>query len=167
VPPKKNSAAKDPGVAVSEIDSIVCEITIAADPETVFEHFTQAELYARWMGSRAQLDPRPGGAYAIAINELTNARGTFVEVVPHSRIVFTFGWEGDDQPVPPGSSTVEVTLTPTTDGTHVRLIDRGLRLQDMREQHQHGWQLYLARLHTVATGGDAGPDPNANPLQEG
>jgi uncharacterized protein YndB with AHSA1/START domain len=153
-------------VAVSEIDAIVCETTIAAEPETVFAFFTDSDLYARWMGVRAQLDARPGGTYSVDVNDLSLARGTFLEVVPPSRIVFTFGWEGKDQPLPPGSSTVEVTLTPTADGTHVRLVHRGLRLIEVREQHRDGWQLYLGRLTTVAAGGVVGPDPNANPQQE-
>jgi uncharacterized protein YndB with AHSA1/START domain len=153
-------------VAVSEIDAVICEVAIAAEPETVFAFFTEPELYTRWMGVRARLDPQPGGSYGVDINELALARGTFVEVVPPSRVVFTFGWEGEDQPLQPGSSTVEVTLTPTDGGTHVRLVHHGLRLRDVREQHRHGWQLYLARLNTAASGGDAGSDPNANPPQE-
>jgi uncharacterized protein YndB with AHSA1/START domain len=113
------------------------------------------------MGATAQLDAQPGGSYAVDVNAQARARGTFVEIVPHTRVVFTFGWEGEPQPVPPGSSTVEVTLTPTNAGTHVRLVHRGLRLIEAREQHREGWQLYLSRLATVAAGADAGPDPNA------
>jgi uncharacterized protein YndB with AHSA1/START domain len=150
-------------VTVSEIDAIVCEITIAAEPETVFDFFTQGELYARWMGRHAQLDARPGGTYAVEINDVTSASGTFVELVRPSRIVFTFGWGGEYQPVPPGSSTVEVTLTPTGGGTHVRLVHRGLRQHEAREQHRQGWGLYLPRLSTVASGGEVGPDPNEQP----
>jgi uncharacterized protein YndB with AHSA1/START domain len=150
-------------VAVSDIDSIVCETTIAAPPETVFSFFTDPDLYVRWMGAQAQLDPRPGGTYAVDINSASRARGTFVEVVPHSRILFTFGWEGDDQPVPPGASTVEVTLTAVPDGTHVRLHHRGLLQIEARNQHHEGWLLYLSRLKIAAAGGDAGPDPNRTP----
>lgn len=153
-------------MAVSEIDAIVCEITIAAQPETVFAYFTQADLYTRWMGLSARLDPQPGGTYAVDINPTLHASGTFLEVVPHSRIVFTFGWEGGTNPVPPGSSTVEVTLTPTGDGTHVRLVHRGLRQIEARDQHRQGWELYLGRLAAVAIGAEVGPDPNANPPQE-
>ena len=29
-----------------------------------------------------------------------------------------------------------------------------------------GWEMYLARLGVAATGGDPGPDPNANPPTE-
>ena len=154
-------------MAVSEIDSVVCEITIAADPETVFAFFTEPDLYVRWMGARARLQPRPGGTYAVDINDEAHARGTFVEITPYSRIVFTFGWEGEMQPVPPGASTVEVTLTATDQGTHVRLVHRGLRLIEAREQHRHGWELYLNRLSAAAAGASVGPDPNANPSREG
>jgi uncharacterized protein YndB with AHSA1/START domain len=146
-------------VAVSEIDSIVCEVTIAASPETVFTFFTDPALYTRWMGSHAQLNPHPGGVYAVDINAGARARGRFVELVRYSRIVFTFGWEGDNQPVPPASSTVEVTLTAVPAGTHVRLVHRGLLQLEARDQHRHGWLLYLTRLTTVVVGGDAGPDP--------
>jgi uncharacterized protein YndB with AHSA1/START domain len=101
----------------------------------------------------------------VELNAQAPARGQYVEVVPHTRIVFTFGWEGDHN-VPPGSSTVEVTLTPEGAGTHVRLVHRGLLTATMREQHRDGWQHYLARL-SVAGGGDVPePDPNANPAQE-
>jgi uncharacterized protein YndB with AHSA1/START domain len=145
---------------VTEIDAVASEVFIAASPEVVFAYFVDADKMVRWMGSRAEVDPQPGGVYALDINAAARARGQFVEVVPHSRVVFTFGWE-DDQSVPPGSSTVEVTLTPDRDGTHVRLVHRGLQTPEMRQQHAHGWQLYLARLHTAAEGGDPGPDPNS------
>jgi uncharacterized protein YndB with AHSA1/START domain len=47
--------------------------------------------------------------------------GEFVEIDPPRRLVFTWGWEGDEE-VPPGSSTVEVTLTPDGDATVLHLV---------------------------------------------
>jgi uncharacterized protein YndB with AHSA1/START domain len=149
-------------MTVSEINAVVSETRIAATPETVFAFFVDPNKMVRWMGSRAEADPRPGGLYALDINALARARGEFVEVVPYSRVVFTFGWDGD-QAVPPGSSTVEVTLTPDGAGTHLRLIHRGITTTEMREQHSHGWQHYLGRLSVAAGGGEPGPDPNTNP----
>ncbi len=148
-------------MTLSEIDAVVSEVRIAATPQAVFAFFVDPDKMVRWMGSHAVADPRPSGVYAVDINPLTRARGEYLEVTPHSRVVFSFGWE-DDETVPPGSSTVEVTLTPDGDGTHVRLVHRGLLTADMREQHREGWQLYLARLSTTVGGGDPGPDPNAN-----
>ena len=152
-------------MAVSELNAVVSEVRVAAPPETVFAFFVDPARMARWMGSRVELDPRPGGTYALDINAQARARGAFVEVVPPSRVVFTFGWEAD-QAVPPGSSTVEVTLTPDGDGTLVRLVHRGLMAPETREQHGHGCQHYLARLSVAASGGEPGPDPNANPPQQ-
>jgi uncharacterized protein YndB with AHSA1/START domain len=140
----------------------VCETRIAARPETVFAFFTEPDKMVRWQGVWVHLEARPGGMYAVDMNPRARARGTFLEVVPYSRVVFTWGYE-DDPSLPPGSSTVEVTLTPDGDGTHVRLVHRGLTTLEMREEHRGGWQMYLARLSVVAAGGDAGPDPNADP----
>jgi uncharacterized protein YndB with AHSA1/START domain len=152
-------------VTVSEINAVVSEVRVSAPPETVFAFFVDPDKMARWMGSRVELDARPGGRYAVDINAQARARGEYVDVVPPSRVVFTFGWEANPA-VPPGSSTVEVTLTPDGDGTHVRLVHRGLMTSEQREQHQDGWQHYVDRLGVAAGGGDPGPDPNANPPQE-
>ena len=151
---------------ITDIDAVVSETRIAAPPETVFAFFTQPEKLVRWQGATAQLDARPGGVYAVDYNLTVRARGTFLEVVPYSRIVFSWGWEGDTDACPPGSSTVEVTLTPDGDGTHVRLVHRGLRTSDVRDLHRQGWQLYLPRLATAAAGGDPGPDPNTAPRED-
>ena len=82
----------------------------------------------------------------------------YVEVTPYSRVVFTWGWEGDGQAVPPGSSTVEITLQPDGDETIVRLRHYGLPAEE-RPQHLEGWVHYLDRLSQVAEGRDPGTDP--------
>jgi uncharacterized protein YndB with AHSA1/START domain len=140
------------------------EVLIAARPETVFEFFTDPEKQVLWMGRRAELDPRPGGIYRVEISDQIVGSGEFLEVHAPSRVVFSFGWEGQEagqgeHGVPPGSSRVEVTLAPEGEGTLVRL--RHLDLPEQaREMHGQGWQLYLDRLQIAATGGDPGPDPN-------
>jgi uncharacterized protein YndB with AHSA1/START domain len=153
-------------VSVSEINAVVCETHVDAAPETVFAYFVDPDRMVRWMGVRADIDPRPGGRYAVDINAMARARGEYLELVPPSRIVLSFGWENDAL-VPPGSTTLEITLTPDGDGTHVRLVHRGLATAEQRDQHEHGWSHYVARLGVVAAGGDPGPDPNANPPQPG
>ena len=148
-------------MTVSDIDAVDIEIRIAGRPEAVFAYLIDPDKMVRWMGAHVESDPRPGGADAVDINDQARARGRYVEVVPHSRIVFTFGWEGDEG-VPPGSSTVEMTLTPDRDGTLGRLVHRGLLKAAQRELHRDGWQLYLARLSVAASGAEPGRDPNAN-----
>jgi len=153
-------------VTISEINAVVSEIHIAAPPEVVFAYFVDPAKMRRWFGSHIHLEPQTGGTYSADINSQARARGTYVDVVPPSRVVFTFGWQ-DDPNIPPGSTTVEVTLAGDGDGTHVRLVHRGLQTPEMREQHRQGWDHYVARLAVAAAGGDPGPDPNANPPREG
>ena len=153
-------------MTISEINAVVSEIHIAAPPEVVFAYFVDPAKMRRWFGSHVHLEPQPGGTYSADINSQARARGTYVDVVPPSRVVFTFGWQ-DDPNIPPGSTTVEVTLAGDGDGTHVRLVHRGLQTPEMREQHRQGWDHYVARLAVAAAGGDPGPDPNANPPREG
>jgi uncharacterized protein YndB with AHSA1/START domain len=144
-------------------DVLEREIHIAARPETVFEFFTDADLLRRWKGLRATLDPRPGGVYQVDINGRDVVRGEFVEVNPPRRLVFTWGWAGDGSPLPPGASTVEVTLTPEAGGTRVRLRHHGLPSPALLHLHGQGWDHYLPRLQTAAEGRDLGPDPRATP----
>lgn len=135
------------------------EVRIDASPETVFGFLIEAEKMQQWMGRDVTLDPRPGGVYRCDINGRDIAAGEFVEVTPFSRVVFTFGWEAGDHPVPAGSTTVEITLTPDGDGTLVRLAHRGLA-DPATDEHGQGWEHYLARLAIAAAGGDPGADPN-------
>lgn len=151
-------------MAVRQDEAVEREVLIAARPETVFEFFTDPEKQVLWMGRRAELDPRPGGIYRVEISDQIVGSGEFLEVHAPTRVVFSFGWEGQEagqgeHGVPPGSSRVEVTLAPEGEGTLVRL--RHLDLPEQaREMHGQGWQLYLDRLQIAATGGDPGADPN-------
>jgi uncharacterized protein YndB with AHSA1/START domain len=138
------------------------EVLVRARPETIFPFFTDPELMVRWMGASAQADPSPGGIYRVDINDRHVALGEYVEVSPPDRVVFTWGWESEESPVRPGSSTVEVTLTSDGDDTLVRLIHRDLPNQDSAGSHAKGWEHYLDRLRIAAAGDDAGPDPWAN-----
>jgi uncharacterized protein YndB with AHSA1/START domain len=141
---------------VADDDPIVREIFIEASPEVVFGYFTDAEKYTRWLGLRAELDVRPGGLFRVDPNGREMIRGTYLEVVPYSRIVFTWGFEEPGHPVPAGSSVVEVTLAPQRNGTLVRLIHRGLP-KDSRGGHDQGWVFHLGRLALAALGQDLGP----------
>lgn len=133
-------------------------IRIEAEPAAVFEFFTDPEKMVRWKGSKALLDPRPGGEYRVDVNDLQIAVGEYVEVVPPERVVFTWGWEGNDG-IPPGSTRVEITLTADGDGTVVRLVHTDLPTEEAAAQHGQGWTHFLSRLQIAAAGGDPGTDP--------
>ena len=137
--------------------SLLRETTINADMATVFAFFTDPERLMRWIGVPAELDPRPGGLLLLDIQNGFMARGEFKQVVPVSHLAFTWGWEGNRENVPPGSSLVEIDLSPQNGGTLVRLRHSGLP-HDAVPGHTEGWAHYLARLALAATGIDPGPD---------
>ena len=136
---------------------LIREIVIDATPETIWPFLTEADKHVEWIGTVAEIDPRPGGVYRVFVAGQHQSAGEFVEVEPLEKVVFTFGWEEKDHPIPPGSTTVEITLHPEGDKTRVRLVHRGLPA-DAVEDHGHGWAHWLEQLAIATTGGTAAPD---------
>ena len=147
--------------ATTEKTVVERELTIAASPDTVWEFLVDPEKATRWMGSAATLDARPGGEYRVDVIAGHVASGEFVEVERPRRLVWTFGWEPEGSnanPVTPGSSTIEVELQPSGEGTLLRFRHHGLPGSEAAAAHGVGWDHYLARLATAAAGGDPGED---------
>ncbi len=134
------------------------EIFIEAPQATVFAFFTDPDKMSRWMGVSHELDPRQGGIFLVNVHSGNIAKGEFREVTPNSRLVFTWGWDSEDTVVPPGSSVIEVDLSPKDHGTLLVFTHSGLPHPAVAP-HTEGWDHYLGRLTIAAAGGDAGPDP--------
>jgi uncharacterized protein YndB with AHSA1/START domain len=136
---------------------LVREIVVDASPATIFEFLTVPEKHVQWNGTSVELDPRPGGVYRVLAGGAHQAAGEYVEVVPNERVVFTFGWDQPDHPIPAGSTRVEIQLIPEGDKTRVRLTHSGLPA-DAVSDHTGGWDHYLGRLAVVAPGGEVAAD---------
>jgi uncharacterized protein YndB with AHSA1/START domain len=134
-------------------------VDIAAPPEAVYPYLTQPEAIVSWMGDYAVLDAVPGGVFHLDINGVP-VRGRYLELDPPHRLLISWGHAGSDR-LPPGSSTVEITLTATAGGTRVTVEHRDLP-PDEAAQHALGWPHFLTRLTAAATGRDPGPDPFAH-----
>lgn len=137
-------------------------VRLGAPPDEVFLYLTDAERYVRWQGVKAELDPRPGGMYRVWMDEDTVARGEFVEIEAARRVVFTWGWEGNPD-VPPGSTTVELTLEADGDGTVLSLRHTGLPDGEAAAMHEEGWRFFTERLAIAVRGADPGPMPPEPP----
>ena len=137
--------------------NVTRELRIKASPDTIFEFFTDPEKIARWMGRIVRSDARPGGEYSADLNGRDIAVGTYLEIDRPRRLVFTWGWK-DNEFVPPGSSTIEVSLTPEGTETVLLFVHRDLP-EGQDTNHATGWDYYLPRLVIAAEGGDPGPDP--------
>jgi uncharacterized protein YndB with AHSA1/START domain len=148
--------------ATTETTTVERTLSIAASPETVWEFFVDPDKATRWMGMKATFEPEPGGLYRCEVIPGHTARGEFLELDPPHRLVFTWGWEPGEQgetSLAPGSSTIEVELTPEGDGTQVRFVHRDLPSSESAASHAHGWDHYLPRFEIAAAGGDPGEDP--------
>jgi uncharacterized protein YndB with AHSA1/START domain len=128
------------------------EVTIAAPIEVVWAHLTTAEGLVRWVGPEATADPFPGGALRWVHPDGSTVVGRFVELVPHRRVVFSYGWEDGRMGVPPESTTVEIDLVEKGGATVVRLVHHGLPPEAV-DEHERGWEYFLGVLRdTVAVG---------------
>jgi uncharacterized protein YndB with AHSA1/START domain len=129
---------------VTEPKVLTASVRIGAPPADVFPYFTDAALLIQWLGESADLHPRPGGLFSFDFANNTPVRGEYVEVDPPRRVVFTWGVVGRDT-MPPGSTTVEVTLTADGPDTVVELSHRDLP-PDQFDSHLEGWIAMLDRL---------------------
>src|SRR5947207_4917572 len=113
-------------MAIASTELVEREIRIDAPPSVVFEFLTDPAKMVRWMGTEAVLEPWPGGRYYVNPSGHEPASGKVLEIIPDRRLVFSWGWEGGALPLPPGQSTVEISLEPAGEGTRLRLTHRDL-----------------------------------------
>src|SRR6516165_9465430 len=108
------------------------EIRIDASPETVFALLTEPARMRTWLAELVEAESRSGGMFRISGPAGVSIEGTYLEVVPNRKVVFTWGGvEG----LKPGQSTVEFVLEPDSGGTLVRL-DRGSWEPVVSQPHQ-------------------------------
>jgi uncharacterized protein YndB with AHSA1/START domain len=123
---------------------VVRTIEIAAPRELVFQYFVDSERFARWWGPGSSVDPRPGGAVRICYPGGQVASGHFKEVVEPERVIFSYGYEGERQPLKPGTSTVSVYLEQIPSGTRVTLRHVGIPSEELAREHVQGWRYQLS-----------------------
>ena len=137
------------------------QLDIDAPPGVVHPMLVDPDRFVTWMAAEATLDPTPGGELRWTHADGDRCAGSDVELVPHRRVVCTYGWERAEVGIPPGSTTVEIDLEPVAGGTRLTLVHRGLDAAGA-EAHAGGWAHYLHRLGLAAAGRSPGPDPFAD-----
>lgn len=99
------AAAKRNPVTVERTSAreLVVTRTFDAPARLVFEAWTKPELFRRWWAPKSmgmalhdlEMDARTGGSYRLNFGEGMDFFGTYLEVTPHSRIVWTNEEEGE------------------------------------------------------------------------
>jgi uncharacterized protein YndB with AHSA1/START domain len=105
---------------------VVVTRTFDAPARLVFEAWTRPELFKRWWAPRSmgmtlmscEMDVRVGGGYRLKFGQGMDFFGQYLEVTPHSRLVWTNEESGEDGPV--------TTVTFTEKGGQTLLVLREL-----------------------------------------
>jgi uncharacterized protein YndB with AHSA1/START domain len=131
--------------------------TFAAAREKVFAAWTEREQLEKWMCRDVaahtvihhQQDIRTGGLYRMEIRDPAKGetywgQGTYREVTPPEKLVFTWAWSKDRPDGPsmhPGSHETLVTVEFFVRGnsTEVVLTHTGLGTAALRDDHNRGW----------------------------
>jgi uncharacterized protein YndB with AHSA1/START domain len=136
------------------------EVMIEASVERVWSVLTEPENVTRWFGDVAEIDLRPGGKAAFGWQD--EGYGTFRAVVERVEPpnFFSYRWarNTDTEPVEGASTLVEFTLTATTIGTLLRVVETGfasLNVSPADQDKAHGensegWTKELAELKEYA-----------------
>ena len=119
------------------------EIVIQAKPATVFLYLTEESKIKEWFGEIVEADARPGGTFHVGTRDGVHCRGEYVSIKPNEKVVFTWGGiEG----LEPGDSTVEITLKPQGDATHLTLRHYNVRLKPAADSFANGWKEHALPL---------------------
>lgn len=147
-----NPVKADPALATRP--SLTLTRHFRARPEKVYAAWTEPEKLIAWFGParvkpgsvRADLDVRVGGRYRIRFEdeagEYFEVGGTYREVVPNARLVFSWAWHS----TPERESQVTISLKPESGGTllifnHEQFVDEAAR-----DNHKRGWTEFLTKL---------------------
>ena len=153
-----------PAASPQELEerTLVLSRVFDAPRALVFKVWTQPEHLARWWGPRNYIvisykaDVCVDGSFRFGVRSPENtehwAHGTYREIVPPERLVFTTAWEHPD-----GSPKHEtlVTLTFAEQGEKTKLTLKQTQFESVtsRDLHRGGWsstfdllEEYLAKL---------------------
>ncbi|MGB7241523.1 MAG: SRPBCC domain-containing protein [Sulfitobacter sp.] len=133
--------------------TLTTERTIKAPQKQVFDAWLDPAMLQRFMMPapgmtvpKASNDPKTGGRFEILMkagdNDIPHS-GTYREITPHDRIVFT--WES---PFSVEDSTVTLTFAAVEGGTHVTLTHVRFPDAESRDNHLGGWNGILEKLDT-------------------
>jgi uncharacterized protein YndB with AHSA1/START domain len=143
-----NAPTSSPELAITRI--------LRAPRALVWKAWADPKQMIKWMGPRHhpashyENDFRTGGAWRSCL-AATDSReelwlgGVYHELVEPERLVFTFGWDGDDgRP----ENEMLVTITLAEDGAHTKMTLHQIRFvsTEQRDGHNEGWSSCIDRL---------------------
>ncbi len=133
-----------------------------APRELVWKAWTEPRHVVRWLGAgegmtieSVTMDLRAGGKFRLQQRmedgEYFTAAGTYLEVDPPGRLVYTWDWEKDGGGTEFGElegneTRVTVELREHGNRTELILTHEKFASTQSRDKHRQGWQSWLAKL---------------------
>jgi uncharacterized protein YndB with AHSA1/START domain len=119
---------------------------IAAPRAHVFAAWIDPDLVKLWFApgemvvAAADVEAKVGGNYRIVMkgqnrDTTPTAVGTYQEIIPNERLVFTWRWDGD----PSQPTLVTVTFHDVSGGTRVDLKHERFTSEETCKSHERGW----------------------------
>lgn len=127
---------------------------IRAPAQRVYRAFLEPEAMVKWLpphgftGKVSHSDVRVGGSYRMSFTNFSTGKshhfgGTYRELVPHERIVYSDQFE---DPNLPGEMRVTIGLRKVLCGTELTIVQEGVPAVIPLEFCHAGWQESLALL---------------------
>jgi uncharacterized protein YndB with AHSA1/START domain len=133
---------------------LILKRRIKAAPPKISAAWTDPEKIMRWFGSdpgptlHAETDLRIGGRFRFGFRtmngEAHNVSGTYREVVPDRKLVFTWNWADPNE----RESLVTIDLKPDGEGTLLTLIHEQI-VEDTVHDYRRGWIGALDKLEKL------------------
>lgn len=129
---------------------------IKAKPEKIYKAFVDPDALAAWLPPNGfvarthSMDARVGGGYRMSFYTANKSweqsfGGTYLELVPFSRIVHTDAFETDD-PTMQGTMKTTINLTPIPEGTLIEIEQTGIPVGPASSGAPYGWSQSLDKL---------------------
>jgi uncharacterized protein YndB with AHSA1/START domain len=132
--------------------SLTIKRRFKASPEKVFNAWADPEKVKYWMGPgevkvlRTEGDARTGGRFRWVMRapngEDHDVSGTYREVIPNEKLVFTWAWKS----TPERESLVTLTFKPDGDGTSFTMVHEQFFDDAARDSHNKGWTNAMDKL---------------------
>ena len=128
--------------------------TFGAPREKVFQAWTDPNVLKQWFHGMDdqttpihEIDLKVGGEYRLGMQPPDGdtpyvAYGTYQEVQPPEKLVYTWSWEGQD----PLNTLVTVEFRDVGDATEVELTHERFPNAEERDKHNEGWGGCLDQL---------------------
>ena len=130
---------------------------VATRPEKIYRAFLEADALASWLPPFGflctvhELEAKVGGVHKLSFRNFTTGEshafgGTYQELIPDRRIVYTDRFE---DPNLPGEMSVTVELKAVSMGTEITIEQRGIPDVIPTEACYLGWQDSLHKLEKL------------------